>query len=138
MDDRRRVPIPPRYRGAFDEGVVLSAGPWGQLDILTRESFDRLRAIAESWPDSVDGIAAKVEFFSNIHEDKKDSQGRFTVPENLAEYAGIQSGDRVLVAAAGDHMELWNRDRWRDTQPARRAARDAVMNAAANRAVGGA
>jgi len=41
-----------------------------------------------------------------------DSQGRFVIPQNLKEYAGLK-GD-ITVIGAGDHFEIWDTGLWRE------------------------
>lgn len=39
-----------------------------------------------------------------------DSQGRFIIPESMLEYADIK--DRLVVIGAGDHFEIWGKEKW--------------------------
>lgn len=41
-----------------------------------------------------------------------DDQGRFVIPKNLLQYAGLS--EKVVIAGVGDHFELWNGDKWND------------------------
>jgi len=41
-----------------------------------------------------------------------DSQGRVVLPTSLKTYAGIKS--KVAVVGAGDHVEIWDFETWRN------------------------
>ena len=43
-----------------------------------------------------------------------DSQGRFVIPETMAEYASVE--ENITVIGAGDHFEIWNSKIWEDYQ----------------------
>ncbi len=43
-----------------------------------------------------------------------DSQGRFVIPETMAEYASVK--ENITVIGAGDHFEIWNSKIWEDYQ----------------------
>ena len=139
MDDRRRVPIPPRFREAFATGHYLAAGVAGDhewVELVTEDVFARLEALAYSWPETGSGAQARADFFGLSHgPDKKDGQGRVTLTDELVTYAGLSSepGRKVVMVGAGDRLQIWDRDRWHASRADRRAAREAVMDAAAAR-----
>jgi len=37
-------------------------------------------------------------------------QGRFVIPEEMAQYAGIK--EAVVLIGAGDHFEIWDQKKW--------------------------
>jgi len=41
-----------------------------------------------------------------------DTQGRFVVPQNLIEYASLESD--LYVVGAGDHFEIWSSTNWNE------------------------
>lgn len=40
-----------------------------------------------------------------------DGQGRFVIPKNLLDYAGLKS--KVTIIGVGDHFEIWNSEYWK-------------------------
>ena len=52
--------------------------------------------------------------FSSAVYIQMDSQGRFVIPKNLLEYAGLEKN--AVVVGVGDHFEIWSEKRWRDYQ----------------------
>ena len=111
IDEKGRVPIPPKFRRELKEGVVLTAGPeqcivaysiseWNKLATtlttgsVTRSKLRRLnRAI-----------------FATAFSLRIDGQGRIALPPTLREHAGIE--DEVIIAGANTYLELWNKEQW--------------------------
>jgi MraZ protein len=51
-------------------------------------------------------------FFAGATEAEVDRQGRVGVPSPLIEHAGLSRD--VVVAGVRDHLEIWDRARWRE------------------------
>lgn len=64
---------------------------------------------------TVEGRAIRRQIFSNAEEVKTDGQGRLGIPESLRKYAGIEIGDELVVIGAGDHFEIWKKEKWQET-----------------------
>ena len=108
MDERGRVPLPPRYRDAFREGIVLSQGsPDRCLRVYTQASFIAQAADFTSQPAMHrKGRDLRKALFSRSHEAELDKQSRVLVPSALREYAGLSG--KVLVIGAGEWLEIWS------------------------------
>jgi MraZ protein len=78
-------------RAAWDANMARIA----QLDSLNRESRDMKRFV-----------------FTGATVSELDRQGRVVLPPSLAERADL--GKEVVVLGVHDHIEIWNRARWRD------------------------
>ena len=113
VDEKGRMPIPPKFRHELRDGVVLTPGvekcviayplpEWKKLaDTLTTGSVtpSKLRKLNRA-------IFATA-FYLNI-----DGQGRIALPYPLREYAGI--GDELVIAGANNYFELWNKEQWEE------------------------
>lgn len=53
-----------------------------------------------------EGRITRRRFFSQADECSLDAQGRFILPQEFVDYGEI--GDEVLIIGAGDHIEIWN------------------------------
>jgi MraZ protein len=108
MDERGRVPLPPRYRDAFREGIVLSQGsPDRCLRVYTQTSFTA--QATEFTSESAmhrKGRDLRKALFSRSHEAELDKQNRVLIPAALREYAGLSG--KVLVIGAGEWLEIWS------------------------------
>jgi len=109
MDERGRVPLPPRYRDAFREGIVLSQGsPDPCLRVYTQSSFEDQ---AREWT-ATSAMRRKGrdlrKLFSRSFEVELDKQNRILIPAPLRSYAGLEG--KVLVIGAGECLEIWDPD----------------------------
>ena len=118
MDERGRIPLPPRYRDAFRDGIVLSQGSPDPcikaftLDafMLQASSYTRLPRMAQR------GRDLRRSFFARTQTVEVDKQSRVLIPQNLRDYAGLSS--KVLVIGAGESLEIWDPARF-ETEMAR-------------------
>ena len=85
MDERGRVPLPPRYRDAFRDGVVLSQGsPDRCLLIYPAEDYARQSRQVKEQP--LMGRASRVlrrAHFGRSHHAELDKQNRVLIPAPL-------------------------------------------------------
>jgi transcriptional regulator MraZ len=113
LDDKNRLTLPAKFRAAFAGGVVVTRGMDGCLYAYRREDWDGLveSRLATLDPLSQEGRRMQRFFFSGAAEVEPDKQGRVMVPAALIEHAGL--GKDVVVAGVHDHLEIWDRARWR-------------------------
>lgn len=52
------------------------------------------------------------EIFSALSYLEIDDQGRFVIPKNLLNYAGLK--EEAVIIGVGDHFEIWSVEKWRD------------------------
>ncbi len=111
IDERGRVPIPPKFRGELRAGVVLAPGvekciiayplsEWKKLaDTLTTGSVtpSKLRRLNRA-------------IFATAFSLRIDGQGRIALPTSLKQYAEIV--DEVIIAGVNNYLELWNKVHW--------------------------
>ena len=111
IDEKGRVPIPPKFRKDLKDGVVLSAGP---EKCIIAYSIPEWNKLAESLTSGT--IAASKlrrlnrAFFATAFNLAIDNQGRIALPVPLREYAGIE--DELIVAGVNTYLELWNKEQW--------------------------
>lgn len=111
IDDKGRVPVPPKFRRELKDGIVLALGPetcivayglaeWVKMsEKLTAGSLapSKLRRLGRS-------------LFGNAFSLNLDGQGRVALPITLREYAHI--GDEMVIVGANTYFEMWNRELW--------------------------
>lgn len=127
MDDRGRVPIPPRYRDSFSKGAMLNQGPDPCLRLFTIESFEEQAALYTSDP-AIERTARMTRhaFFANSFPVEMDKQGRILIPPPLRLYAKLEGN--VIISGAGEWLEIWSLEeferemaeasRWQDRRSA--------------------
>ena len=112
LDDKNRLTLPAKLRVAFEDGVVVSRGLDGCLFAYPRDEWEALAArITSLDPLGEDGRAMRRHFFAGASQGELDKQGRLVLPPTLLEHAGL--GREVTVAGVYDHLEIWDRAKWR-------------------------
>jgi len=112
VDEKGRLPLPPKFRREMRDGVILTKGIEKCVDVYPLSEWKRLG----------DTLAAKVVTPANVRRLNRaifgsafgasfDGQGRITLPFPLRTYAEI--GDTVVVVGANARVELWNEELWR-------------------------
>lgn len=126
LDDRGRVPIPPRYRTSFEHAAVLVPGTESCIEVYTSDAWEEQAAILRRAPmGSEEARQAQRAFFANSYDSQVDGQGRIVLPASLREYAGLKRD--VVVIGSDNRLEIWDRDAWELLQPGLQAVRRAVL-----------
>jgi MraZ protein len=132
MDDKNRVPIPPRYRGQFEDGAVLTTGLEPCVVLYTPTGFDEAAARVEAIPEETEeGRDARRDFFANAQPLDKDSQGRLTLQDKWIRHAGLAK--EIVVIGTGKCLEIWDRATWETRDTNRVSARRQETQAMARR-----
>jgi MraZ protein len=112
LDDKNRLTLPSKQRAAFAGGVVVSRGLDGCLFAYPRDAWERLAERIRSLdPLAEQSRKMQRHFFSGAAELDLDKQGRLVIPAGLIAHAGL--GREVTVAGVHDHLEIWDRAKWR-------------------------
>jgi MraZ protein len=111
IDEKGRVPIPPKFRRELREGVVLATGPENCILAYSQAEWKKLAStltsgtIAASKLRRLNRAIFATAFSLNI-----DKQGRIALPVPLRDYAGIE--DELVIAGVNTYLELWNKELW--------------------------
>jgi len=112
VDEKGRLPLPPKFRREMKDGVILTKG---------MENCITVYPIAE-WKRLSDSLAAKAVTPTNLRKLNRaifgsafsasfDGQGRITLPYSLRDYTKIT--DTAVVVGANNCVELWSEDEWK-------------------------
>lgn len=111
LDAKGRVILPMAFRGAIQEGLVLTKG---QDDCLAVYPTDEWQKTSDRLNDAVRSNKKSRQFlrmwYSSARREDLDKQGRITIPEQMREFAGLERD--VTIIGAGERIEVWDRDRW--------------------------
>jgi len=112
LDDKNRLTLPAKFRGAFADGIVVTRGMDGCLNAYAPEDWRHVvdSRLAELHPLSREGRQMQRFFLSGATEAALDKQGRVGLPAALLKHAGL--GRDVVVAGVNDHLEIWDRAAW--------------------------
>jgi len=112
LDDKNRLTLPAKLRAAFEDGVVVTRGLDGCLFAYPRAEWEglvtRLRGL-----DPLAEASRRLQrhFFAGAAQTELDRQGRMVLPPSLIEHAGLSR--EITVAGVHDHLEIWDRAKWR-------------------------
>jgi MraZ protein len=111
IDEKGRVPIPPKFRRELKDGVVLTAGPEECIIAYSISAWNKLAASLTSGAMPASKLRRlNRAIFSTAFNLQIDGQGRIALPIPLREYAGI--ADELVIAGANTYLELWNKQQW--------------------------
>jgi len=112
LDDKNRLTLPAKLREAFADGVVVARGIDECLEAYPRAEWESLASRIRSLdPLSRESRLMRRHFFSGATVGELDKQGRMVLPATLIESARL--GREITLAGVYDHLEIWDRARWR-------------------------
>ena len=108
MDDRGRIPVPPSFREALMQGIVLTQGtPQRCLRAYSADKFEEKAAVYLQQPETTQaGRDMRLAVFSSAQPVAMDAQSRILVPPVLRQWAGLAR--QVFVVGTGDSFTIWN------------------------------
>jgi MraZ protein len=113
IDEKGRVPIPPRFRNFLKDGVVLTPGADKCITAYTIPEWRKLATtLTESSLTRSKMRKLSRAIFATAFSTKIDGQGRIAIPAPLREHAEIV--DEAVVAGANTYLEIWNKILWEE------------------------
>lgn len=113
LDDKGRVPVPPKFRVELRDGIILVPGPEKCIFAYTPAEWEK---ISESLPTGTIASSKMRKlnraFFSTAFRLNLDGQGRIALPAPLRQYAGIT--EEVVIAGDNTYLEIWDRQLWEE------------------------
>jgi len=115
MDEKGRIPLPPRFRNQLKDGLVLIPGVENCITEWSRiaASLNSKSGVTRSKLRKLNRALFSTAFHINV-----DGQGRVSLPVQLREHAGID--EEVIVVGANNYLELWNKVAWEDEKASSR------------------
>ncbi len=113
IDEKGRVPLPPKFRNYLKDGVVLTPGAEKCITVYTVPEWRKLSASLTNSPLSRSKMRKLSRaLFSTAFSTRIDNQGRIALPAPLREHAEIV--DEVVVAGSNTYLEIWNKILWEE------------------------
>ncbi len=114
LDDKKTMTLPSAIReqlGSTDT-VLVSPGSDQCLWLTNQAHLERLAQRLEQSPArEIDVRVFKRLYFAQTEKAPLSAEGRVTIPERLAQFAGLHQ--EVILVGIDDHFELWDAARWR-------------------------
>lgn len=134
LDGKRRLQIPQEFRTAVS-GVEL--GVFCLLSVTDDCLEAGGDALTELYEQRIEALpfggeerdALEEAFYGGQRQLAYDGGGRITLPESLCEAAGLNAD--VVVIGKGKRFQIWDRARFLERNPGRRALADRVLKGTA-------
>ena len=116
IDKKCRLTIPQRLREGLDPkadgyGFVACVGFDGLLYLYTPASYEQITPHFDAKAQTSADVRNYVRLTQGLKEDLElDRLGRVLIPEGMLKQFGLAR--EVTIVGAGDHIELWPRERW--------------------------
>jgi len=111
IDEKGRMPIPPKFRRELEGGVVLTPGIEKCITAYPLPEWEKLAATLTTGsvtPSKLRRLNRAI--FATAFSLNIDGQGRIALPISLRQYAGIEA--EVVIAGVNTYFELWNKEQW--------------------------
>jgi MraZ protein len=113
IDDKGRLPIPPKFRGHLRDGMVLAVGAEKCITAYTVTEWKKLSASLTSNPLTRSKMRRlNRALFATAFVTRVDGQGRVAIPAPLREHAQI--ADDVAVVGVNANLEIWDKALWEE------------------------
>jgi MraZ protein len=111
LDAKKRLTVPSKFRSAL-AGKVFLVKTEGCLSLYPGETYEQITqsALANINPLSSQARELKRLFHARATDTELDGAGRVVLSAELLGHAGIER--EVVIAGAGDCLELWERSAW--------------------------
>jgi MraZ protein len=111
VDEKGRIPLPPRFRPYLKDGVVLFAGVEKCITAYNMIEWKKLseKLVTGTLGRSKDRRLNRAIFASAFYQ-SIDSQGRVAIPQPLRYEAMI--GEDAIVIGLNTYIEIWSVTEW--------------------------
>ena len=115
VDEKGRVPLPPKFRREMKDGVILARGPEKCILAYPLAEWKRLaNSLAEKAVTAANLRKLNRILFGHASSTSFDGQGRIILPFLLRTYASIE--DMAIVVGANTYVEIWNKELWEEVK----------------------
>jgi MraZ protein len=123
VDNKGRLPLPPRFRKEIEDGLVLTLVADNCITVYTRADWNKMTTNQAPSSFLVSDNERRLNrfIFSNANEAGIDNQGRISLPPALRERCGIS--DSAVVLGTNNCFEIWNPVQWQKERPSADDAR---------------
>lgn len=113
IDEKGRLRMPPKLKEELGPGYYVTRGDSNCLYAMSRDRFSMLSSKLDAIT-LTDPVAQKFkrQFYSTVLAVEEDNQGRFLLSPALRALAGITKD--VVIIGAGDRVEIWSEERWKE------------------------
>lgn len=112
IGEKNRVVMPKKLREKLGENLIITRGYERCLILVDQERWESLVKVINSGTLlSISVRDTKRYLLGGAIDIEPDNQGRFVMPENLLEFAGVDKD--LIFLGVGEWIEIWSSDRWK-------------------------
>jgi MraZ protein len=113
IDDKKRLPIPAKFRSALNKKAVITRGLDQCLFLYPVKEWQSLAKKISSLPLSqADARGFGRLMLTGAMDVTIDNLGRILIPDYLKEYASLSK--KVVIAGVYDRIEIWDAQKWQE------------------------
>jgi MraZ protein len=111
VDAKGRVPIPPKFRKHFTDGIVLNMGAEECINAYPLSVWEEIAKEFDSGPIAPSRVRQMNRaVFASAFDTELDDQGRVMLPPPLRQHADIK--DILIIAGTNKYLEIWSKESW--------------------------
>ena len=127
LDAKGRLIMPAKLRESIGDTFVVTKGLDGCLFAFSITEWTNFEEKLKSLPLSNKNSREFVRFFlSGATECEIDKQGRFLIPNNLREAAGLVK--ETVIIGVGTSIEIWDKEKWTEYNNENMSVEDIAEN----------
>ena len=127
LDAKGRLIMPAKLRQDMGEKFIVTKGLDGCLFAFSQNEWLNFETKLKSLPLSDKNARNFVRFFlSGATECEIDKQGRFLIPNNLRETAGLVK--ETVIIGVGTRIEIWDKEKWTEYNNENMSVEDIAEN----------
>ena len=113
LDSKNRIIMPSKFRDDIGEKFIVTKGLDGCLFAYSLQEWKNFEEKLRSLPlSSKDARAFSRFFFAGAADCLLDKQGRFLIPSNLIEFAGLEKD--LVIVGMNSRIEIWAKSKWKN------------------------
>jgi MraZ protein len=125
IDEKGRLTLSAKWRSELASGVVITRGFDKCLFIFPQSKYETMAREIEEQGMALADVRTFARHLAALAEQAEpDKQGRIIIPQNLREFAGLDS--EVVVIGVVNRLEVWNPEKYKDVNKQVEANADAV------------
>lgn len=110
IDEKGRTRLPQAFKDLLGENLFLTYGEGLFLVLYGQDDLDQIYSKAETMFDNERNKAKYIRnVFNGITDFAPDSQKRYRIPKEYLEFAGLESGEGVIIVGSFDRVEIWSK-----------------------------
>jgi MraZ protein len=115
---KNRISLPKKFRSEIGDKLIIAKWYEECLVIVSEASWKEILKKLTGRTETLTKAVRDTDRFilGSAYEFELDLQGRFVIPSNLKEYAGLT--DDLVFLGLGDRVELWNEKIWSEKEKA--------------------